>query len=107
MRARLKKMTDSGMSDTTILNTIVKEQGVVALAAPPATGWGLLTWIMPGVALVLGFFIYSWWVRRNKQQGPEAVSASDRAVLDRFRDQIESELDEPDEISPGGRSKPK
>ncbi len=107
MRARLKKMTDSGISDTDILNSIVKEQGVVALASPPATGWGLFTWIMPGVALVIGFFIYSWWVRRNKQQGPEVVSASDRAVLDRFRDQIESELDEPDELSRGGRSETK
>jgi cytochrome c-type biogenesis protein CcmH len=107
MRARLKKMTDSGVSDTAILNTIVKEQGVVALASPPATGWGLLTWIMPGVALIIGFFIYSWWVRRNKQQGPETVSESDRALLDRFRDQIQSELDEPDEISPGGRSETK
>lgn len=104
MRERIKQMLDSGMGDTDIINKIVQEQGVVALAAPPATGWGLLTWVMPGVALLLGFFVYSWWVRRNQQHGTEKVSDSDRAVLDRFHDQIESELGEADDIPRGGRS---
>ena len=40
---------------TRSISTIVREQGVVALAAPPAEGWGLFTWVMPGVALLLGF----------------------------------------------------
>lgn len=104
MRQRVKKMLDSGLSDTDILNKIVQEQGVVTLASPPATGWGLFTWIMPGLALVLGFFIYSWWVRRNQQREPEKVNDADRAVLDRFRDQIESELGEAGDIPRGGRS---
>ena len=107
MRERIKKMLDSGLSDTDIINAIVKEQGVVALAAPPATGWGLFTWIMPGAALAIGFFVYSWWVRRNRQQQPENVTDVDRAVLDRFRDQIESELDEIGNVPRGGRSAPK
>ena len=104
MRERIKKMQDAGMSDGNIINTIVQEQGVVALAAPPATGWGLFTWVMPGVALVFGFLIYSWWVRRNRKQEPERINEFDRAVLDRFRDQIESELGDANDISRGGRS---
>ena len=66
MRARIKRMQDQGVSDQNIIKTVVKEQGVVALAAPPAEGWGLFTWVMPGVALLLGFLVYSWWVRRNR-----------------------------------------
>jgi cytochrome c-type biogenesis protein CcmH/NrfF len=104
MRERIKKMQDAGLSDSKIINTVVQEQGVVALAAPPATGWGLFTWAMPAVALVIGFLIYSWWVRRNRQQEPEKISEFDRAVLDRFRDQIESELGETNDITGGGRS---
>ncbi|MFZ0589701.1 MAG: cytochrome c-type biogenesis protein CcmH [Bryobacteraceae bacterium] len=104
MRQRIKKMQDAGIADNNIINSIVQEQGVVALASPPATGWGFFTWVMPAVALVIGFLIYSWWVRRNRQQEPEKISEYDRAVLDRFRDQIESELGESNDIPRGGRS---
>jgi cytochrome c-type biogenesis protein CcmH/NrfF len=97
MRAHIKQLQDNGASDEAIINTIVREQGVVALAAPPAEGWGLFTWLMPGIALVGGFLVYSWWVRRNRRE-PQTVSEGDRAVLDRFRDQIESELGEPDDL---------
>jgi cytochrome c-type biogenesis protein CcmH/NrfF len=95
MRARIKRMQDQGVSDQNIIKTVVKEQGVVALAAPPAEGWGLFTWVMPGVALLLGFLVYSWWVRRNRPD-PEPVSDADRALLDRFRGQIENEMGESD-----------
>jgi cytochrome c-type biogenesis protein CcmH/NrfF len=97
MRAKIKQLQDNGASDDAIINTIVREQGVVALAAPPAEGWGLFTWLMPGIALLGGFLVYSWWVRRNRRE-PQTVSERDRAVLDRFRDQIESELGEPDDV---------
>lgn len=102
MRAHIKQMQDAGASDETVINSIVREQGVVALAAPPAEGWGLFTWVMPGIALLIGFLVYSWWVRRNRQE-PQSVSETDRAVLERFRDQIESELGEPADLD---KSKP-
>ena len=66
MRAKIKQLQDNGASDDAIINTIVREQGVVALAAPPAEGWGLFTWLMPGIALLGGFLVYSLWVRRNR-----------------------------------------
>src|SRR3954464_9294471 len=47
MRARIKQMQDAGSGDQEIVNAIVKEQGIVALAAPPVEGWGLFTWVMP------------------------------------------------------------
>jgi cytochrome c-type biogenesis protein CcmH/NrfF len=97
MRAHIKQLQDNGASDETVVNTIVREQGVVALAAPPAEGWGLFTWIMPGLALLMGFGVYSWWVRRNRRE-PQTVSEVDRAVLERFRDQIEDELGEPADL---------
>ena len=50
-----KATAGDGASDETVINTIVREQGVVALAAPPAEGWGLFTWMMPGLALLMGF----------------------------------------------------
>ena len=103
MRMRVKAMQEQGKSDASILNTIVQEEGVVALAAPPGEGWGLFTWAMPGVALFGGFLLYSWWVRRNRQGEAVPVNDVDRAVLDRFRDQIHSELGESEDTHQGIR----
>jgi cytochrome c-type biogenesis protein CcmH/NrfF len=105
MRVRIKAMQDQGRTDKDILDMIVQQEGVVALAAPPVEGWGLFTWVMPGVALLLGFFVYSWWVRRNRQPEPEAVTEVDRAVLERFRDQMDAALGaDSEDLKQGGRS---
>ena len=94
MRRRLYAMKARGMSDNDVVSTIVREQGVVALSSPPAASLGgLITWIMPGVALLFGFWIWSRFVKRN-QKAPEPLTESDRAVIDRFHVQIERELGE-------------
>lgn len=94
MRQRISGMKKAGLSDDAVVNAIVREEGAVALSSPPASSFGgLLTWIMPGIALLGGFLIYSFYVRRN-QKTPEPLSSFDRAVIDRFRDQIDRELDE-------------
>lgn len=94
MRQRVYRMKQAGMSDDAIVNRIVREEGVVALSAPPASGFGgVITWTMPGIALLIGFFIYSAYVRRNRK-APEPLSSFDRAVIDRFQDQIDRELDD-------------
>jgi cytochrome c-type biogenesis protein CcmH/NrfF len=94
MRRRLYAMKQAGMSDDAIVNRIVREEGVVALSSPPAGSiGGFITWTMPAVALLIGFLIYSFYVRRNRKQ-PEPLSSFDRAVIDRFQDQIDRELDD-------------
>lgn len=98
MRRRILKMSQAGMTDDQIVNTIVREDGIVALASPPGSGWGLFTWLMPGIALVIGFFVYSAFVRRHRKP-PEQITASDQAVLDRFSSQIDRELGEDGEVS--------
>ncbi len=101
MRRRIYQMKMTGMTDQDIINTIVREEGAVALASPPAgTLGGLISWVMPGIALLLGFWVYSTYVRRNRQ-APASFSDADRATLERFRSQIDSELDEPSTPSPG------
>jgi cytochrome c-type biogenesis protein CcmH/NrfF len=96
-RHRIFEMKQAGMSDDAIVNQIVAEEGIVALAAPPTQGVGpIVTWVMPAVALIIGFFIYSSWVKRNKQ-APAPLSDTDRAAVERFRTQIDRELEEEDE----------
>ena len=95
-RHRIYDLKQTGMSDDAIVSQIVQEEGIVALASPPSEGvWPILTWVMPGIALVIGFLIYSSWVKRNKQE-PVPLSATDKATLERFKGQIDKELeDEP------------
>ena len=94
IRRRIFQMQKQGMSDDAIVDTFVKEEGIVALATPPSHGVGpIITWIGPGVALLLGFGVYSWYVRRIRQQ-PAPLMPVDQAVLDRFQAQIDRELDD-------------
>jgi cytochrome c-type biogenesis protein CcmH/NrfF len=102
LRRRLYGMKVQGMSDNDIVSTIVREQGVVALSSPPTQSLGgLITWVMPALILLIGFFIYSSYVRRNRK-APEPLSPADQAVIDRFRTQIDRELDESSTPESGG-----
>ena len=91
MRHRIFDMQAKGMSDSAIVSTIVREEGVAALAGQQPLG--LWVWLMPGFALAVGFWIYSRYVRRNRKQ-PEPLTPVDQAIIDRFQTQIDRELDE-------------
>lgn len=94
IRHRIFEMQKQGMSDDAIVNTFVKEDGIVALASPPTHGLGpIITWMGPGIALLVGFLVYSWYIRRNRKQ-PAPLMPVDQAVLDRFKAQIDRELDD-------------
>lgn len=94
MRQRVYSMKTRGVSDDAIVNTIVREQGVVALSSPPAAGFGgMITWLMPAFILLVGFFVYLTFVRRHRK-APAALTAADQAMIDRFRAQIDRELEE-------------
>ena len=87
-------MKQKGMSDDAIVSAVVREEGIVALSSPPAEGMGpIITWLGPGIALLLGFGIYSWYIRRNRKD-PAPLMPVDQAVLDRFRAQIAREMDD-------------
>jgi cytochrome c-type biogenesis protein CcmH/NrfF len=90
-RHRIFEMKQRGVSDDEIVNTIVREEGVLALSGP--LHHELFVWLMPGLALLIGFFIYSAYVRRNRKT-PTPLTPVDEALIDRFRPQIDSELDE-------------
>ncbi len=94
LRHRIFSLKEKGMSDDSIVDSIVREQGIVALASPPAAGLGpIVTWVMPGVVLLIGLYIYSSFVRRNRKE-PEVITATDQSLIDRFRGEMDHELGE-------------
>ena len=93
-RQQIFEMKKQGLSDDQIVNTFVKDEGIVTLASPPTQGIGpIITWMGPGIALLLGFGVYSWYVRRNRKESAP-LRPADQAVLDRFQAQIDRELDD-------------
>ena len=90
-RRRIFEMKQRGVSDDEIVNTFVREEGALALSGP--LHHELFVWLMPGIALLIGFFIYSAYVRRNRK-APAPLTPVDQALIDRFRPQIDRELDE-------------
>ena len=94
LRHRIFESKQKGMTDDAIVNAVVREEGIVALASPPSTGLGpIITWVMPGLVLVLGFFVYTAFVRRNRKT-PAPISATDEALIERYRGQMDRELDD-------------
>ena len=93
-RKRIYEMLKAGMSDQQIVDTFVKEEGVVALSSPPTDTWGgVVSWVMPGIALLIGFWIWLRYVKGNQQE-PAPLTEQDLAAMERFRNQIDSDLDE-------------
>ena len=91
-RKRIHEMKAQGLSDDAVVNTFVREEGVVALSAPPSGSLGgFVTWVMPGLMLVIGFFVYLRFVRR-KQAVSVPISPTDQVLMDRYRSDLD--LDE-------------
>ena len=93
LRKRIHDSKERGLSDDAIVNAIVREQGIVALASPPATGLGpIVTWVMPGLVLAIGFWIYSAFVRRHRK-APVPLSQVDASLIERYRHEMDRELE--------------
>jgi cytochrome c-type biogenesis protein CcmH/NrfF len=90
-RHRIFEMKQRGVSDDEIVSTIVREEGVAALSGP--LHHELFVWMMPGIALLIGFFIYTAYVRRNRKAAAP-LTPVDEALIDRFRPQIDRDLDD-------------
>lgn len=64
MRAMAEKAIVAGKSETQILQDFVLAYGVKVLATPPATGFNLTVWILPGTAVLAGLVLVVAMVRR-------------------------------------------
>ncbi len=64
MEDQIKKAISQGKDETTIIQDLVLRYGVEVLASPPAKGFNLTVWVLPGVGLVLGLALVVFVVRR-------------------------------------------
>ncbi len=94
MRDELSTALTRGDSDDLVVQAFVQKYGPTVLAAPPATGFNLVAWVMPFAVLfsALGFAVLV--VLRWKQRAPAAAPDSASPQLDamRLRARRETEL---------------
>ncbi len=65
----IQKEIAENKDETTILQDLVHRYGVKVLASPPAKGFTLTVWILPGVGLVVGLGAVIFIVRRWRKPG--------------------------------------
>jgi cytochrome c-type biogenesis protein CcmH len=91
MRAEIEKQLLEGKDDEAIVASFVAEYGQVVLSSPPATGFNLAAWVMPGFGLLVGLFIVftiaSRWASQRR-----AATATPVPVDVELKQRIENEL---------------
>src|ERR1700751_1154083 len=95
MRGELLASLDRGDSDDLTLQAFVQKYGTTVIAAPTDKGFDRVAWIMPFVALALGFVALVMIVRAWKNRPVPALADGIRPLrgpeLERFRDQAQKE----------------
>lgn len=76
MKAKIVEMLREGKSREEIVDHFVSQYGDWILNSPPARGAGLVVWLVPPVALVVGAVIVFRFVRR-RQSASRAVKGGD------------------------------
>ncbi len=97
MRNELMAAVTRGDSDSLVEQAFVQKYGPTVLAAPTTAGFDRTAWIMPIVALFLGFGIVILVVRAWKNRPAPALAGGVRpargAELEKFREQARKETE--------------
>ena len=84
----------SADSDDLILQGFVQEYGSTVLAAPTTTGFNIVAWIMPFVALAAGITLLTFIVRKWKfRVAPVGAQDLSTEELDEFRKRARMETE--------------
>lgn len=89
-RQKIVKSLAAGQTDQQIIDSFIKEQGLKALAVPPAEGFNLLAWTMPFIAIAAGLVFIWAFVKRHRKPAP--VAEIDRKLVERYHERMEKDL---------------
>jgi cytochrome c-type biogenesis protein CcmH len=107
MRERIHTWLEEGRSSEWIMNTLAGEYGEWIRSAPKFSGFGLIAWLAPAAALILGGVWVGSYMRRNTKpqeaepaevsQGeasaPPQAGTEEEARLREIEKRVEAELD--------------
>ena len=97
MRNELMAAVSRGDSDSLVEQSFVQKYGPTVLAAPTMKGFDRAAYIIPPVALILGFglivFVIRDWKNRPAPAIADGLEPARGAELEQFRDQARKETD--------------
>jgi cytochrome c-type biogenesis protein CcmH/NrfF len=97
MRNQLLAALDRGNNDDLILQGFVQDYGPTVIAAPTATGFNRVAWIMPFVALALGIsfvvYVVRSWKDRPAPALADGITIPRGSELDEHRQRARKETD--------------
>ena len=97
MRNQLQAALDRGDNDDLILQGFVQKYGPTVIAAPTATGFNRVAWIMPFVVLALGIafavHIVRSWKDRPEPALADGITIPRGSELEEFRRKARKETD--------------
>ncbi len=91
-KARIAALVAEGKSESEIIDVFKKQYGLQVLAAPPTTGFNLLGYVMPFVAIAAGLMVIWMFIRKFRKPAPAAAPPQEDPDLARYREQIEKDL---------------
>lgn len=92
IRPIIEKEIAAGKDETTILQDLAIRYGVQVLASPPARGFNLTAWILPGVGLLAGLSFVVIMVRRWRRPSPAPATISAKLVDPKLVAAVEEEM---------------
>ena len=91
-KKKILNMQQAGMTDDQILQRFAEEEGKDIVGVHP----GLIGSMLSYSVLGLGLILVVWVIRHYYRPQTATAAASDQAILDRYHDQIEKEVDKLD-----------
>jgi len=92
IRPIIEKEIAEGKDETAILQDLAIRYGVQVLAAPPASGFNLAAWILPGVGLLVGLSLVVVVVRRWRKAAPVAAGVPPKPLDPKLLAAVEEEM---------------
>jgi cytochrome c-type biogenesis protein CcmH len=81
VQAAIQELIGQGKSEPEILQALAARYGTKILAAPPAKGFNIAAWVLPGLGLIFGLLAVILIVRRLRRPA-EAPAGSPAAEVD-------------------------
>ena len=94
MKAYIARRIDQGWSKQRIIDGLVSEFGTQVLATPPKSGFDLIAWIVPALAVALGLAAIPVLARTWARRAPPATAAPP-PLSDEDRRRLEERLGPP------------